>query len=450
MSSDINTDSEETESEAEPENEPQSTTEVAMSPVKSPCPSSPEPCPGPRPLVPEPKVVKSVAKPLYKYKSPLDRSRSPSPVERPIRRSRFPARRRGPSPSADHLRRRQRENRSSHPYARTSPQRSSSRGRSGLRTPDKPQCSYWTPSRPSRMDVTTATEIQRRREQTSRSLSKLRLPADAHRGPSDPPFRTGPVSTRKFIPFPIPSPPDIAPERFSDPMVSRMISEACTNEPPESKQVPFSRLINKFTALQKFFSRTVNKDWWSGVRKETMAMGGLGVLALMLDENLTWGKICISNGVDLEASGGDVLLSCSTILLRQFCFKIKQMLPCIAPDDSSQAWARQFCYLVCSGHKLLDAAALVEAVVPNSPLTSVLALAITIPSLMLPEHESPENPKVFIQALEYYKPGMVRELVRKTLETHHERCHSKYCTSMTRANVGPLYPTKGIFFVPVD
>lgn len=450
MSSDFHTDSEDSESDQEPE----TTAEMPMSPTKSPCPTSPQPCPGPRPLVPESKVVKATAKPLFKYRSPLDRSRSPSPPLRPIRRQRFGGRRRGPSPSGARLRREREpaQRPHPHPYSRASPSGRSHASSSSRRDGERPERSRGPDSKHrSRFDVTTAAELQRRQEQTQRSLSKLRVPHQARRRPGDPPFRLPfPVSTKKFVAFPLPAPPKPVAERFTDPMTERMITEACSNMGPETKQVSFSRMLTRFRSLHSFFWKSPNKDLWVSARKETIANAGLGVLTLMLEETVTWAKACVSNGVDLQRGGSDILLSTATCLLHHFCFKVKQMLPCIVPEDHQQSLARQLCYLIVSGHKLLDAVSLLEEVVPESEVPIVLSLALAIPALMLPDHEGLRSPDTFLQHLTAYQPGMIRELMRKALEKHGERCHSRFCRAVTRAMVGPMYPTKALFFVPVD
>lgn len=407
--------------------------EVMTSPLKSPCPEPNKSTLEQQPVVPA-IPVKHVPKIActFKYISPLNRSRSRSPNldvgHNSEKRGDGQARAYHLKPRREYGHRDRYRARRNRPYPK----------------PDRSPDSYSKHTMPA--------NVRLGKQHARRSCDKLRMPAHLRRRSGENPvaLRSIPAIATSNKVFVVPPPPEVQPERFTDAMVNKLIERAASNQDLTNKTVTESRLDVKFAAMQAFFRKSVNRDWWVSTRKETMACSGANILCMFLDETLTWAKLCHKNRVDIQNSGNDIILNTASFLASQLCFKVKQTLPCFLFEPYQQALARQLCYLVCSGHRFFDAGSLLEEVIVDSDVNLVLALAITVPMLMLPLQEGTPPPKLFLKYLEMYQPGMVSALFDRALQTHSARCKSRFCASSVRAMVGPTGLTKGLFFAPTS
>lgn len=370
---------------------------VVNSPRRSPCPPPDLPCPGPRPLItPVTSKRKRESRNMFTYNSPLNRERTVSPTNNEKRTCRSDAAiSRGPH---------------------RSPQRRQSKRR-------------WT--RRSGVDRLRVPEERRRRGTRDPFLALLVPPPAAPK------------------PIQLPPQPEVHQERFPDPLVTKMVERAAVNQSLQNKSVSAARLEIKFSALEAFLRRSSNREWWVSTRKETIANAGLNVLCPMLDETLTWAKMCVRNNIDVDDATADIIFCTAAFLASHIVFKIKQLLPCMAGEAHQQATARQLCYLICSGPRFSEVGDLLNGLVIDHEINLMISLACVVPLLTRQYCENARTVPLMNQYLQMYRPGMATAIMEKHLRRHTSQCQSRACASTVRAIVGAPTQTRGLFFVPV-
>lgn len=174
----------------------------------------------------------------------------------------------------------------------------------------------------------------------------------------------------------------LKPEKFSDPGVSRMVDRGYTNQDFFNKTIHLSKLNGRYAALSIFTHKSINWDTWSLMRKETIANSGLIVMTAFADEQITWAKTCLDNGVNPEDFKNDLLLNSADLLCQNYMFKIKQIISCLIDDNYQQSIIRQICYLICSTNRLEDACFLMKELTIDFELGIITVYILLIPMLI--------------------------------------------------------------------
>ncbi|QDQ69264.1 multifunctional expression regulator [Colobine gammaherpesvirus 1] len=290
------------------------------------------------------------------------------------------------------------------------------------------------------------------RQDVSEAVKKLRLP------PSMLTSGTSPCLDESLIPrhhgpcFRVftPAPPPHFPEVYTDRDLSALVKAGDRDDELINKKVSVTKLQDLFKPMLTFVTGRQNQPYWVAIRRESIASGGLQVLAAFVEEQLTWAQIITRQGGHFDGRHIDIILDTSVFTCTAFIGKLRQLhLPCVLDKRGELALVRQVAYLVAMGNRLTDACNLLGETKVNFRCGVLLALVMTVPGLQLRKNISTRAQKLFQVYLEAYRTGDVMRLLNIMVVEHHSLCHNSECSAATRAAVGSPTLNKGLFFYPV-
>lgn len=375
------------------------------------------------------------------FRSPLDRSRSRSPIE--TRRFKHPRREpldRRADDNTDGLRRpRIREDtprylhRHRH-YIRKHGHRSRGRQPSGISKVKPMACVLPRQQGGGRYDL-------------ERSLSKMRIPDNMRR------TRTGSLHSPNIVPrntqFYVEKPViwNMAPEPINNPFLISLLEKTPLITEVSTKMVRLAKLQENFEAIRRFMRTSSNVHAWKCMRQETMAGAGLIGLTAFLEETISWQKLYLEHGLPLVGEDGDVIFSTASFLCQQILYKARDICGCHCQRHEVQSLIRQLTYLVVFSGRLLQAAELLQEIYIEDRLLYICAMAIV--AALAPQIPS-SNPLSYM-IMDYicnFQFGTMMSLLSVVINEHSLRCNNLDCAITSRSVLGSHAATRGLFFIP--
>ncbi|AGY30739.1 ORF57 [Retroperitoneal fibromatosis-associated herpesvirus] len=248
-----------------------------------------------------------------------------------------------------------------------------------------------------------------------------------------------------------PAPPPYFPEVYTDKILTSIVKAGGQNDELINKKVSAKTINEIYKPLMMFVTGRHNQPYWVATRRETMATGGLQVLAAFVEEQLLWAQTATRQGGSFDGKNIDIILDTAVFACTAFIGKLRQLhLPCLLDKHGELAVVKQLSYLVAMGNRLTEACNLLGEVRVNFRCGMLLAFVMTVPGLQLRKNITLKAQRLFQTFLAGYKPGDVMGLLNVMVVEHHSLCRNSECSAATRAAVGSPAFTKGLFFYPVS